>query len=71
MLRKKLFHIFFKSVVGVVGAVLVWRGIWVFLDIIDAQIFGGSHVWTAVGGVIVGLIMLYVLDDDLKEFERL
>ena len=71
MLRKKLFHIFFKSIVGVVGTVLVWRGIWVFLDVVDTEYFGGSHFWTAVGGVVIGLALLYVLDDDLKEFERL
>lgn len=71
MLRKKLIHVFFKSVVGAVAVVLVWRGIWIFLDIIDAEIFGGSHVWTAIFGVVVGLALLYILDDDLKEFERL
>jgi uncharacterized membrane protein YuzA (DUF378 family) len=71
MLNKKLIHTFCKSIVGVVAVVLVWRGIWIFLDIVDREIFGGSHFWTAILGVIVGFTLLYIMDDDLKEFERL
>lgn len=71
MISKRLIHKFSKSIVGVVAVVLVWRGIWIFLDIVDKYVFGGSHMWTAILGVIVGLILLYIMDDDLKEFERL
>jgi len=55
----------------VVGLVLIWRGIWYVLDGIDKLLFGGSHVWTAIGGIIIGLIVLYLPDKDLKEIEKL
>ncbi len=55
----------------VIGLVLIWRGIWFVLDQLDIFLFNGSHVWTALGGVILGLIILYLPDHDLKEIERL
>jgi len=55
----------------VVGLVLIWRGIWYVLDGIDMLFFGNSHIWTAVLGIVVGLIILYVPDKDLKEIEKL
>ena len=55
----------------VVGLVLVWRGIWYVLDGLDKLIFGGSHTWTSILGIILGLIILYIPDKDLKEIEKL
>lgn len=55
----------------IVGVVLVWRGIWYVLDEIDKLFFGGSHAWTAVIGIVIGLVILYLPDHDLKEIEKL
>ncbi|MFH1170692.1 MAG: hypothetical protein V1704_04005 [Candidatus Vogelbacteria bacterium] len=55
----------------VIGLVLIWRGIWYILDAIDIEFFGQSHFWTAFGGIIVGLLILYIPDKDLKEIEKL
>lgn len=55
----------------VIGLVLVWRGIWYVLDAFDVLVFGGSHIYTALGGIILGLIILYIPDKDLKEIEKL
>ncbi len=55
----------------VIGLVLVWRGIWYVLDGLDKLIFGGSHTWTSILGIILGLIILYIPDKDLKEIEKL
>ena len=60
-----------KNISIVVGLVLMWRGTWYALDALDARLFGGSHVWTALGGIVVGLIILYAPDKDLKEIEKL
>ena len=60
-----------KNLSTVVGLVLVWRGIWYVLDGIDALLFGGSHTWMAVIGIAIGLAMLYLPDQDLKEIEKL
>ena len=62
---------FTKNFSIVIGLVLIWRGIWYVLDALDIMFFGGSHTWTAVGGVILGLIILYIPDKDLKEIEKL
>lgn len=60
-----------KNISIVVGLVLVWRGIWYTLDGLDILFFGGSHAWTAIGGIILGLAVLYFPDKDLKEIEKL
>jgi len=60
-----------KNISVVVGLVLIWRGIWYILDFFDRAFFGGSHAWTAALGIIIGLLILYLPDNDLKEIEKL
>ncbi|MFA5020606.1 MAG: hypothetical protein WC517_00915 [Patescibacteria group bacterium] len=60
-----------KNISIVIGLVLIWRGIWYVLDGIDQWLFGGSHAWTALIGIIAGLIILYLPDKDLKEIGKL
>lgn len=62
---------FAKNISIVIALVLIWRGIWYVLDGLDIMMFGGSHTLTAVGGIIVGLLILYLPDKDLKEIEKL
>jgi hypothetical protein len=62
---------FGKNITIVIGIVLIWRGIWYLLDYIDGLFFGGHHLPLAVGGIIIGLLMLYLPDRDLKEIEKL
>ncbi len=60
-----------KNLGIIIGIVLVWRGIWYILDQLDTLFFGGSHLYTAIGGIILGFIILYLPDKDLKEIEKL
>jgi len=60
-----------KTLSIVIGLVLVWRGIWYVLDAIDDTFLGGHHAWSAILGVIIGLVLLYIPDKDLKEIEKL
>lgn len=60
-----------KNIGVVIGLVLIWRGIWYFLDGIDKLLFDGGHIFSAIGGIILGLIILYIPDKDLKEIEKL
>jgi len=60
-----------KNISVVIGLVLVWRGIWYVLDALDKWLFDGSHFWTALLGIIIGLMILYLPDHDLKEIEKL
>lgn len=69
--RKKRARYFAETLLTVIGIVLVWRGIWYVLDAVDIAFFGGSHIWTGLGGVVVGLAVLYIPDGDLKEIEKL
>lgn len=69
--NKHIIRYFAKNISIVVSLVLIWRGIWYVLDGIDTLIFGGSHILTAIGGIILGLIILYLPDKDLKEIEKL
>lgn len=60
-----------KNISIVIGLVLIWRGIWHILDGLDKWLFNGSHTWTALAGIIIGLFILYFPDKDLKEIEKL
>jgi len=68
---KKLFQYFAKNIFVAIGLVLIWRGIWSLLDALDYWLFGGNHVWSAVIGIVIGLLILYLPDKDLKEIEKL
>lgn len=54
----------------VVGVVLIWRGIWNFLDLVDLAMFGGSHFWSSLVGIAVGVLILYLPDKDLEEIRQ-
>lgn len=62
---------FAKSTFIVLGLVLMWRGTWYVLDGLDDWLFDGSHVWTALLGILAGILILYLPDKDLKEIEKL
>jgi len=59
-----------KNFAIVLSLVLIWRGIWYVLDFIDTGFFG-THAYSAIGGIILGIILLYLPDKDLKEIEKL
>lgn len=60
-----------KNLAIVIGLVLIWRGIWHVLDGIDIYLLDGNKMITAFGGIIVGLLILYLPDKDLKEIQKL
>lgn len=62
---------FTKNLTIVIGLVLIWRGIWYALDEIDILFFANNHIYTAIGGIILGLLILYLPDQDLKEIQKL
>ena len=62
---------FSKNLATVIGLVLVWRGVWEILDKIDLTYFAGDYVWTAIGGIVIGFLILYLPDHDLKEIQQL
>lgn len=62
---------FAKNFSIVVGLVLIWRGIWYVLDGFDKVFFDGGHFWSALAGIVIGLLILYIPDKDLKEIEKL
>ncbi len=71
MRKENIISYFAKNIILVIGLVLIWRGIWYILDAIDLYFLGGNHAITAIIGVIIGLIILYLPDKDLKEIQKL
>ncbi len=62
---------FIRNINVVIGLVLVWRGVWHGLDILETMI-GIDHTLLAAGiGFVIGLILLYAPDHDLKELQKL
>lgn len=55
----------------VVGVLLIWRGLWYLFDMMDLWIFHGNHAFSTIGGIIVGILILYLPDKDLKELGKL
>lgn len=62
---------FVKNLSVVVGLVLIWRGVWYVMDYVDVIYFSGNHAFTALGGIILGLFILFLPDGDLKEITNL
>ena len=60
-----------KNLSVVLGLVFIWRSLWYLLDWFDFHFLGGNHLWSAIGGVIVGFLLLYLPDKDLRNIERL
>ena len=62
---------FTKNISIAIGIIFIWRGIWVLLDLLDNVLFGDNHIITAIGGIIIGICILYLPDRNLKALERL
>jgi len=56
-----------ESLLMILGAILIWRGVWILLDLIDNRFLGGTHVWSSVVGIILGVVMVYFADRDLED----
>jgi hypothetical protein len=61
----------FKNFSVAAAIIMIWRGIWYLLDIIDAAFLGGTHFWTAIAGIAIGLVILYIPDHNLDELGKL
>ena len=62
---------FIRTLSIVIGLVLIWRGIWHVLDVLEMRFFGGELFWTGIGGIVIGVLLLYIPDHNLKEIEKL
>ncbi len=62
---------FISNLSIVLGVVLVWRGIWYLLDLVDSTFFENNHIPMAIGGIVLGILILYIPDKDLKELGKL
>jgi hypothetical protein len=67
----RLVRYFGHNVLVLLGLVLIWRGMWYVLDEVDILFFGESHIITTIGGIILGFLILYLPDKDLKEISKL
>lgn len=62
---------FAKGLYPLLGVVLIWRGVWYVLDEIDLFVFGRNHGWTSAIGIIVGLVLLYLPERNLRDIHKL
>jgi hypothetical protein len=70
-IKHKDLKYFVRTLSIIFGLVLVWRGVWHILDFIEITFFGGELFWTSLVGIILGVLLLYIPDRDLKEIEKL
>ncbi len=69
--NKNIISYFARNLSIVIGLVLIWRGVWYALDEIDILFANGNHAISAIGGIVLGLIILYAPDKDLNEISKL
>jgi hypothetical protein len=63
---------FAKNLGIVVGIVLIWRGVWSLIDVINMWLFDTTtSIITGIICIIAGFLILYLPDKDLKEIEKL
>ncbi len=62
---------FIRNLSIVLGIMLIWRGMWYLLDIIEAALGIDKTIFAGVIGIIAGVILLYAPDNDLKELQKL
>ncbi len=67
----KKFRRLIKNFSVALGIIIIWRGIWYTLDYIDLVLFGGGHILSSLGGIVIGVVILYLLDPNLEELGRL
>ncbi len=48
----------------VASVVMVWRGLW---NLMDTYLFPGSPILSNIISIILGLFLLYLPDEDIKE----
>jgi hypothetical protein len=66
-MKKKSFisrNHFFGIILILCAVILVWRGVW---NLLDTYFFPDYPLLSNVLGILVGLILLYFPDEDLKE----
>lgn len=68
---KSHFRRIFETLYTFSAIVLIWRGVWVALDWVDHQLFGGNHIVTATLGIVLGVIMIYSPKRDIEQLEKL
>jgi hypothetical protein len=61
----------FDALITVTGVVLVWRGIWLLVDMIDVWLFAGNHALTGIAGIAIGLLILYRHHHNFDELRKL
>lgn len=59
-LHKKVLYVLLVAV----GMILVWRGVW---DLVDMYVFLENPLLSALISLFVGLVILYLPDQDIKE----
>lgn len=69
--RKDIIHYFSKNIITVIALVMVWRGVWYILDGFDTWLFGEYGAMSGLIGVIIGIAILYIPDQNLKEIEKI
>lgn len=55
---------FYITLINIVGIVLVWRGLW---NLMDQYIFPDKPLLSNIVTILVGLFLLYLPDQDIKE----
>lgn len=75
MMQKKKYPFtlrYLSSNLGIViGLVLIWRGVWYILDGFDRIFLWNDHITTAILGIVVGILILYLPDKNLDELKKL
>lgn len=59
----KLDALFFRNLTLILSAVLIWRGMWNFLDL---YLFPGNEFLSNIVSIIIGIILLFIFDSEVE-----
>ena len=64
--RKISFYKIIEGILLFLAVVMMWRGTWYLIDEIDKTYFAEEHIFTALGGLLIGLLIFYIYKKDLN-----
>lgn len=65
--KSSLFKRVRESLMVLIAGVLIWRGIWILLDLFDVLFLEGSHTLSAILSILIGGVLVYVADRNLED----
>lgn len=59
--------LFFRNLTLIVSTILIWRGVWNF---VDSYFFPHNHFLSNLLTIVLGIVLLFIFDSEVEETEN-